>query len=355
MGKPKINIFRIADETGETYKRMEAAGIEVQRSDGNWVDTNNQRENDIELIFDPDTTIAAGGSGRNHVLTRKTLESAPDLRMVAYYSIGYENVDLDAATEMGIVVIHSPTESNWGGVAEGTMAMMLDLLKKVRQRDRHVKEGGWRDMSLKGTYMGARQIDDYEGITVGIVGLGRIGSRLADLLAPWRVKLIAWDPYVDEAKYVHHNVKSVDLETLLKESDVVSIHCNLTAETGNLIDEAALALMKPTAILINAARGPIVDVDALFTVLDRDRLAGAALDVLPEEPPDPQLPLLGLGDKVLLSPHMITQNHGTGLQMAVPWVEKAVFDVLNGKLPRHVVNPDVLPKWRQRFEGKGLI
>ena len=354
MAKPKVQIYQASDETGESYKRMAAAGIDVIMPPENWVEAYNRREN-IELIFESDIVAGVGVSNRSKTLTRKTLESAPDMRAIIKYSIGYDNVDIDAANDLGIVVVHSPTESNWGGVAEGTMAFILVMMKKVREKDRLVKQGGWRDLAFAGTYLGARQIDDYPGITIGIIGLGRIGSRLADLLAPWRVRLIAYDPYVDESKFVHHNVRSVDKETLLRESDIVTIHCNLTKETNQFIAADELALMKPTATLINAARGPIVDVDALFVALDKDRLAGAALDVLPEEPPDPQTPILGLGDKVLLSPHMVTQNHGTGLQMAVPWVEEAVYAVLRGEVPKHIANEEVLYKWRQRFEGKSLL
>lgn len=354
MAKPKVHVYQPADETGDSYKRMEKAGIELKITDQGWMDAANRRES-VELEFDPDTVIGVGVSNRSKRVTRKSMQSAPDLRMIANYSVGYDNVDIDAANELGIVVVNSPTESNWGGVAEGAMAYLLSMLKRVREKDRHVKQGGWRDPALTGTYLGARQIDGYEGIAVGIIGLGRIGSRLADLLAPWRVRLMAYDPYVDDSKFVHHNAKPVDLETLLRDSDVISIHCNLTKETDKLIGAEQLALMKPTAILVNAARGPIVDIDALFDVLDKDRIGGAVLDVLPEEPPDPQTHLLGLGDKILLSPHMITANHGTGLQVAVPWVEQAVYAALRGEVPKHVTNADVLPKWRERFGGKNLL
>jgi phosphoglycerate dehydrogenase-like enzyme len=261
---------------------------------------------------------------------------------------------MEAATELGILVSHSPTEPNWGGVAEGVFAYILTMLKMVREKDRHVKEGGWRDAKLTGTYIGPR-LDGYQGITLGIIGLGRIGSRLADLFQPWRIKILACDPYIDESKFVHHNATPVDMETLLRESDIVTAHCNLTKETTNLIGENELARMKSSAILVNAARGPIVDIDALFDALDQDRIAGAVLDVLPEEPPDPQTPILGLGDKVLLSPHMITANHGTGLIHAIPWVEEVVYAVLKGEVPEHVVNEEALPKWLERFGGRSLI
>ncbi len=355
MAPPLVRVYQAVDETGESYARMRAAGIVVTLPEESWAEAANRRGPSEELIFDPATVAGVGVANRLKRITRRSLASAPGLRLIAKYTVGYDNVDIEAATELGVAVVHSPTESNWGGVAEGAMAFLLALLKKVRERDRRVKEGGWRAPSLRGTYLGARMIDGYEGICVGIVGLGRIGARLADLLAPWRVRLIACDPHVDEARFVHHGARSVDLETLLAEADAVSIHCNLTPETAGLIDAAALARMKPGAVLINTARGGIVDADALFDALDRGGLAGAALDVLPEEPPDPQSPLLGLGDKVILSPHMVSNNHGTGLRMAVPWVERAVFAALRGEAPRHVVNPDALPLWRDRFGGQDLL
>ena len=354
MEKPIVKIYHAVDETGDSYMRMEKAGIKVDWQRGVW-DSNEKDRHEEEIIFDADTVVGVGVANRTIQITRKSLESAPQLRMIAKYTNGYDNVQVDAASELGIIVVHSPTESNWGGVAEGTMAYILCLLKKVREKDRAVKSGNWRDPSLFGTYVGSRISDGYEGITIGIIGLGRIGSRLADLLAPWRVTLLAHDPYVEDAKFVHHNVKRMDLETLLKQSDVVTLHCDLNEETINLISTEALEKMKSTAILVNAARGPCVDLNALVDALLQEKIAGAALDALTEEPPNPQSALLGLEDKVLLSPHMITANHGGGLIPAIPWVEAAVYSALKGEVPNHVVNVDVLPKWRERFGGKSLL
>jgi len=354
MEKPIVKIYHAVDETGDSYMRMEKAGIKVDWQRGVW-DSNEKDRHEEEIIFDADTVVGVGVANRTIQITRKSLESAPQLRMIAKYTNGYDNVQVDAASELGIIVVHSPTESNWGGVAEGTMAYILCLLKKVREKDRAVKSGNWRDPSLFGTYVGSRISDGYEGITIGIIGLGRIGSRLADLLAPWRVTLLAHDPYVEDAKFVHHNVKRMDLETLLKQSDVVTLHCDLNEETINLISTEALEKMKPTAILVNAARGPCVDLNALVDALLQEKIAGAALDALTEEPPNPQSALLGLEDKVLLSPHMITANHGGGLVPAIPWVEAAIYSALKGEVPNYVVNVDVLPKWRERFGGKSLL
>jgi len=354
MTRPRVQIYQAVDDTGETCRRLEAAGAIVSQPGESYLDASNQRDV-VEILFEPGTIAAAGVSNRTKRITRTSLASAPELRLVAKYTVGYDNVDVDAATEMGVLVVHSPTESNWGGVAEGTVANILAVLKKIRERDRHVKHGGWRDLSLMGSYLGARQIDDYPGLTLGIIGLGRIGARVADLFQPWRINIIACDPYVDESKFVLHNARPVDLDTLLRASDVVTIHCNLTRETEGLIGARELSLMKKSAVLVNAARGPIVDIDALFHALDREEIAAAALDVLPEEPPDPQTPILGLDDRVLLSPHMISNNHGAGLKMAIPWVEQAILDALRGKPPRHIVNGDALALWTQRFGGKSLI
>lgn len=354
MTKPKVHIYQPVDDTGESYRRMEARGIHVATPVENYLDAANRRER-LEVVFDKDTVIGVGVANRSKWITVKSYDSAPDLRMIAKYTVGFDNVDVEEATARGIIVVHSPTETNWSGVAEGTVANILAVLKKVRERDRHVKNGGWRDMSLQGIYLGARQIDDYRGITLGIIGLGRIGSRVADLFAPWRINIIACDPYKDESQFVLHNARPVDLDTLLKSSDVVTIHCNLTKETTKLIGARELSLMKPTSLLVNAARGPIVDIDALFDALDKQQIWRAALDVLPEEPPDPQTAILGLDDRVMLSPHMISNNVGSGLQAAIPWVEKAVYDVMNGALPRHIVNEEVIPRWLERFGGKRLI
>ena len=288
------------------------------------------------------------------VIDRAFLTLSPDLRIVAKYTIGVDDVDLDAATALGVLVTHSPTEANWGGVAEGAMAMMLALLKRVRERDAKVKSGGWREPPIYGTYLG-RRADGYPGITIGIVGLGRAGSRLAELLKPWRVRVIAADPYIEAGRFARVGVERADLDTLLREADVVSLHCNLTAETRGLIDRRRLALMKPTAMLVNTARGVVVDVEALCDAIESKALAAAALDVLPEEPPQRGSRILGLGDRVLLAPHMIAGNQGGTLGAAIPWAADAALAALRGQLPDCVYNTEVIPKWQGRFGGASLL
>ncbi len=353
MTKPKVFVYTPLDNSGKSHVEITAAGCEVALGKGSWRLEMGATQADV-LALGAGADAMMGAIIRGVQFDGVFMDRMPDLRIIAKYSIGYDDVDVDAAAERGILVTHSPTEANWGAVAEGTMAMMLGLLKQVRERDRHVKEGGWRIPELDGTYLGRRQ-DGYGGITVGIIGLGRIGSRIADLLAPWRVRLIGCDPYVDDSKFAHHNVQAVDLGTLLKESDVVTIHCNLTQETRNLISESQLTLMKPSAIIVNAARGPIVDGDALFDALDKDVIAGAAIDVFEIEPVPTQSPLLGLGDKILVSPHNISATKGGGLGPAIPWATRAALAALRGEVPRHVVNVGAIPKWRDRFGGNSVI
>lgn len=326
---------------------MSAAGCEVEVSDGKL-----PRRECSKLARNADALLGSTFlAGR---MDRELLGALHSLRIVARYTIGVDDIDVDAATELGILVTHSPVEANWGGVAEGTLAFMLAFLKKLRERDRQVKAGRWRAPELQGRYLGARD-DGYRGLTVGIVGLGRIGGRVADLLAPWRMRLLACDPHVDASVFAKHGTRRVDLDTLIEEADIVTLHCNLTPETRRLIDAHALARMKPAALLINTARGAVVDADALCDAIEANTLAGAALDVLPEEPPPADARLLGLADKIILSPHMTAANTGSGPAAAVGLATDAVLSALRGKVPEHVYNTEAIPAWKARFGNDPLL
>jgi len=309
------------------------------------------RESLTALASGADVLLGATFRGQ---MDREFLSASPRLRLVSKYTIGVDDVDVDAASALGVLVTHCPTEANWGGVAEGALALMLAVLKRVRERDRHVKAGGWREPPIYGTYVGKRA-DGYSGITIGIVGLGRAGGRVADLLRPWGARVLAADPYIEPGKFARHGVERADLDTLLRESDVVTLHCNLTAETRGLVDRRRLAQMKPTAVLINTARGAIVDLEALCDALDAHTLAAAALDVLPEEPPLRDARIVRLGDRVLLSPHMVAANQGGTLGAAIPWAAEAALAALRGELPERVYNTEAVAKWQARFGGKSLL
>jgi phosphoglycerate dehydrogenase-like enzyme len=344
---PVVAIYRPVDGSEASHEQMRACGCTVL----------------VEPFDKPDhpprgTTLQAdvlmGATFRGGIMDAAWFDQFPRLRLVSKYTIGFDDVDLSAATARGIAVTHCPTEANWGGVAEGAMAMILTLIKRVRERDVAVKTGRWRDASLEGRYLGSRD-DGYAGLTVGIVGLGRAGGRLADLLRPWRVRVLACDPYIDAQKFAAHGAQSAEIDELLSESDIVSLHCSLTPETLGMIDARRLALMKPGSILVNTARGKIVDLDALLAGLDARRPAQAALDVFPDEPvPDPQR-LSAYADRLLLSPHMIASNEGGTLLAAVPWATAATYDALRGIWPERVVNPEVRAAWLGRFGSNSLL
>lgn len=346
MERPTVYVYRPVDASARSHTTLEEAGCRV-------VVGGLAPGRPVDEARPPDAAALLGATYPG-VMDRAFLESFPSLRIVAKYTIGFDDVDLEAATRLGVLVTHCPTEANWGGVAEGTVALMLGWLKKLRERDRHVKAGGWRDRSLEGTYVGARE-DGYAGLTIGIVGLGRVGRRVAELLAPWRARLLGVDPYVGDDVFAARGVLRTDLDALLADSDVVTLHCSLTEETRRLVDAARLARMRRTALLVNTARGPVVDLDALCDALEGGRLGGAALDVFPEEPLPRDARILSFGDRVLLAPHMVAANAGGTLAPAIPWATEAVLAALSGRVPEHVVNEEAVGRWRERFGGRPLL
>ncbi len=355
MGKTKVFIFAPADPTGESRKMLEAAGCELVEGKANW-DTP-QGDSELEMARMADGCDALMGTSiRSTPITQKIMQSSKNLRIVAKFTIGVDDVDVDAATELGILVTHGPTESNWGGVAEGTITNMLTLLKKVRERERYLKTtSGWRDMELQGTYLGSRASDGYPGIKLGIIGLGRIGSRVAHLMRPWGMKMLGYDPYVPDSKFADFGVQRVELPTLLRESDVVTLHVVLTKETRHMISGAQLAMMKPTAILINTSRGFCVDEKALIEAFQKRKIAGAALDVFENEPLAADSPLRKMDDRVLISPHMVSANVGSGLKPGLLWATRSVISALRGEVPDNVYNKEVIAQWQSRFGGKSVL
>src|SRR5215468_1581277 len=353
MSAAKVFIFAPVNEEPQTHRQLEASGCDLILGKASW-DTpqGNSEAEMVEMARGCDALM--GTSIRNAPISRRIMQSSDRLRIVAKYTIGTDDVDVDAATELGIIVAHSPTESNWGGVAEGTIAAMLTMLKKLRERDRHLKDGGgWRGQQLQGSYLGSRA-DGYAGITLGLIGLGRIGSRIATLMRPWKMRILATDPYVPAEKFAEHGVTRVDLPTLLRESDVVSLHVLLTRETRHMIGAPELALMKRSAVLINTSRGPCVHEPALIETLLKGEIGGAALDVFEQEPLALDSQLRNLGDRVLLSPHVVSNNVGSGLGPGIAWATESVLAALRGEVPDNVYNKDVIPRWQRRFGGKSL-
>jgi D-3-phosphoglycerate dehydrogenase / 2-oxoglutarate reductase len=355
MDQARVFIFAPADKDGTTHHQLEAAGCHVELGKASWATPLGDNEHEMAAAaLGADALV--GTSIRSSPVTRRVMQSSDRLRIVAKYTIGVDDVDVDAATELGILVTHSPTESNWGAVAEGTIAMMLCLLKRLRERDAHLKSGGeWRDERLEGQYLGRREEDGYGGLVVGLVGLGRVGRRVARLLQGWATRIVACDPYVGDDVFSAADVERMDYDTLLRTADIVSLHVTLNRETRHMLGGPQLAMMKPSAVLLNTSRGAVVDEAALVRALETGQIASAGLDVFEDEPLASASPLRGLGSRVLLSPHMISSNVGGGLAPGIIWSTRSVLKALAGVVPDNVFNKDVIPRWQARFAGRSVL
>jgi D-3-phosphoglycerate dehydrogenase len=263
------------------------------------------------------------------LLTRRVIEGLPRLRLVVRYGVGVDGVDLTAATERGIPVANVP-DYGTDEVANHAVALLLALARKITRLDRQTRAGRWDVFE-------AQPIHRLAGRTVGIVGCGRIGSRVARKLGGFDVRLLGHDPYIKEFP---PGVQPARLETLLAESDYVTLHCPLTAGTRHLIDGPALARMKPGAILVNTARGGIVDTAALAEALEQGRLAGAGLDVTEQEPPDRASSLFRM-EQVIVTPHAAWYSEEGRSDLKRRVAEEAVRVLRGGEPPRNCVNPEV--------------
>jgi phosphoglycerate dehydrogenase-like enzyme len=353
MSKPKILVFAPREEPPETIAALEGLGCELVFGNRDW---QLPRRHDEEAVVEAarDAVALMGTSMRHTPISRRIMQASQRLRVVAKYTVGVDDIDTDAATELGVMVCHAPTESNCFGVAETTVTFMLALFKKIRERDADVRNGKWRELPNFAYYVGGRQTDNFPGQTIGLVGFGRIGTRVAQLLAPWRARIIAYDPYVPPAHFLTHGVKAVDYDTLLREADVVSFHVVLNKETRYMFGERELGLMKPSAVVLNTARGKVVDEKALAKAIAEGRIRGAAIDAFEEEPLPADSPLRTLGDKVLLSPHSAAYTEGGELRQGVAWATRSVLTALAGKIPDNVYNKEVIPRWKERFGGASI-
>jgi len=258
-------------------------------------------------------------------ITAQDMARMPKCRIIARYGIGVDTIDLGAATAAGIIVTNNPTYCI-EEVAEHTMALLLACARKVAFYDRMVRSGRWEVPPGKPLFR-------LVGRTLGLVGFGNIARQVAARAAAFGMRVLFFDPFVKEGS------GKTDLEKLLAESDFLSLHPPLTPQTRKMMNDEALAKMKPTAFLINCARGPVVDTDALVRALDAKRIAGCALDTVDPEPlPNPH-PLRGR-ENVILLPHAAwySEQAMAGLQAGAPG---EVRRVLSGEWPVNVVNRDV--------------
>jgi D-3-phosphoglycerate dehydrogenase len=263
-------------------------------------------------------------------VTRRVIERAARCRVIARYGIGVDNVDLQAAAARGIVVTNVP-DYCIEEVSDHALALILACARRVASLDRLVRAGRWEAKD-------ALPIHRLSGQELGLVGFGKIPRRVAAKAAALGLTSLAYDPFIDAAACAAHGARKVDLPVLLSASDYVSVHAPLTPQTRGLIGEAELRQMKPTAFLINTARGPIVTETALVKALQAGWIAGAALDVLETEPPPPTHPLVTL-PQVILTPHVAFYSQESVQELQRKAAED-VARVLTGQPPR---NPVPLP------------
>ncbi len=273
-------------------------------------------------------------------ISRGVMESGPRLAFVVVPFIGVDKIDLAAATRLGILVANSPTRENFAAVAEASIGLMLMLLKRVKHNEERLRRGEWARREDRGDFL--------FGKTVGIVGLGKVGRELARRLAGWDVRLVGHDPFVPADATRALGVEPLDLDTLLAESDVVTLHAALTADNRRMIGGRALARMKPTAVLVNTARGELVDEAALARALDDRRLAAAALDAFVREPLEPDSPLRRVDPtRLVLTPHNVSHSEA-GRRANLRLALDQILAVGRGEMPAHAMNPDAIAHWRRR-------
>ncbi len=301
---PKVMCTSLNAEHGPHHETFQAAGFEVQvvpRSIDLW-----QEDNLINLLAGCHAVLAG-----SEPYTPRVIESLPNLRVIARTGVGFDAIDLAACDEHKVVVTTTPGV-NHHSVAEHTLALLFGVARGFPDNDRRVREDRWKRIARPRIM----------GRTLGLVGLGRIGKAVAWRAAGLGLKILAYEPYPDREFLQQWRIELVDFEDLLRRSDFVSLHLPMSKEAKHLINAETLAMMKPGSILINTARGPLVDEKALYEALKTGHLRGAGLDVFEAEPLPLSSPLLEL-DNVLLAGHLAgldEESHDDTFQMAAETV-----------------------------------
>jgi len=264
-------------------------------------------------------------------ITRKVIENLKNVKVIARYGIGVDNVDLKAATERGVYVANVIYDIY--DVADHAVTLMLSLTRKIPWANQNVKSGIW-------DWKPFQPINRIKGMTVGIIGFGRIGREVAMRVKGFGVNVVAYDPYLPLEVFEKEKVRKADLDTIFKESDIITLHVALSAETRHMIGKDQLRKMKKSTILVNASRGAVVDEKALYIALKEGWIAGAALDVMEKEPPEKDNPLLKL-DNVIITPHMAWYSTASLTEIQRKAAEQVAM-ALNGRIPTNLVNKDVL-------------
>lgn len=260
-------------------------------------------------------------------VTADVLAQAKNLKIIGRAGVGVDNIDVAVATERGILVVNSP-EGNTLAAAELTVGMLLALARNIPQADQALRGGEWK----RSKYMGSEVYNK----TLGIIGLGKIGKEVAKRLQAFEMNVIGYDPYLKPEQAEALGIRLVDLDTLYKEADYITVHVPKTKETAGMINAEKIALMKPTVRLINVARGGIIDETALADAAKAGKIGGAAIDVFSTEPAPKDNPLLGIPN-VITTPHLGASTEEAQVNVAIDIAEQ-IADVLSGKPARAAVN-----------------
>ncbi|MCH7487899.1 MAG: hydroxyacid dehydrogenase [Proteobacteria bacterium] len=305
---------------------LEKAGLEVRQASAVTMDV-------VAKEIEP----AVAAITRNAGLNRTAMEAAKNLHVLGNHGIGVDPVDVDHATEIGLPIIFTPY-GNVESVAEHAVSQMLAITKRVREADRAVREGNY-DYRYTGDFC------ELNGRTLAIIGFGRTGIRTAEIAkAGFSMKVKVYDPYIDASAMAERGMEKVDdLDALLAEADVVSLHLQLTPETRNLMTRERIFSMRKGSLLVNTARGALVDADALVEALESGHLRGAAMDVFDQEPLPLDHPYIKT-DGLVMSPHIAGATEEC-LERTAFQTATQVVDVLEGRRPDNMVNPDV---WERR-------
>jgi len=304
---------------------MHRAGIEVLEAAGQVrMATATDEDTVMREIGDIDGVVIRA----NGAITRRILEHAPRLKVVGRHGVGVDNIDLEAATDHGVQVVNTPL-ATVEPVAEHAIALMLALAKQVLLGDRLARSGQFAArLSIQGTEMA--------GKTLGVIGFGRIGRRVAQIGYHGLGMRVLYADIVPSPEMEREiGARRVDLETLLGDSDYVTVHVPLLPQTARLIGADQFAIMKPTAFFVNTSRGPVVDEAALYAALAEKRIAGAGIDVFEQEPTPADNPLFAL-DNIIVTPHVASSSTEALRKMAL--VAEDVVAVLEGRSPKFPVN-----------------
>ncbi|OHV80491.1 hydroxyacid dehydrogenase [Rhizobium sp. LCM 4573] len=291
-------------------------------------------EHDVDVFFsppyDPSDVVAKraaelridGLMVRQGRITQEVIAASPNLKVIAKHGVGVDNVDIAAAAKLGIPVLRA-MGSNSRAVAEHTIALALALVKEILPLDRAVKSGEWPKPVFTGK--------DFLDATIGLIGYGGIGRETARMAEALGMEVVVYDPFAPGAAEADGFASVEDIDAMLPGLDILSIHCPLTATTRDIIDARRLTLMKPTAVVVNTARGGIVNEAALAEALSDGRIAGAALDSFSIEPPPADSPLWAL-NTLIATPHIGGVTHGSADSMA-EIAARHIISVLDGNAP----------------------